>query len=362
MQMNWSQWYVLISTLMAVGSVDAQELKPFARMDAFLLSDPVSFGGIQNDWRGSDYKGGENQYAATWSEVGVRRGSVSVSGLYREEYANQFSKDTADYYYGDKNRQLVPNRIYQIDLATSHFQAKGLRLAKIVEPSDKLTLEVGVSALQAFGLQAGHINGQVTAAASGKDQVYNARINYFYDEDKLNNLSPRQGVIPPSGLGYAVDASLHWHITNTVDVTASARDLMGEIQWNNAPFTDAEVQPVKITTGSDGYIDYDGGLKGSEGYKSQYTQHLKPKLDAQVRYRLNQAAAASLSLKHIPEKTIWGIGGEIPLSNGTLTATAWSDSKLLTLGYSHKHIDLSVGMDNPKLAAARVFWLGVGVH
>lgn len=349
-----------ISTCWWSGMAVSGELKPYFQTEAFLMSSPISLEGVDSQWRKGSYRGGDYQYGSLWSEAGVKKGNLSISGIYRQEYQLKFSPDTADYYYGVQHHKLDPNRTYQVNLEISDYKAKGLRAAKTFQPVGNLSFSLGGSVLQASGLQAGQLTGSSVSSADGKDHNYSASVNYQYDQDHLFD---RPNVQAPQGLGYALDANLHWQATPKLEVDLAARDLLGEIQWSNVPFTDAQLTSNVKTVGADGFTKIKASLSGKNGYKDTFKQVLKPKLDAKVKYQIdNQGRVAMLAIKHVPYQTLVGVGGEMPVAHGLLNTVVWPESKLITLEYSHKHAAIAIGLDNVTVASSHAFWLGFSVR
>lgn len=336
------------------------EVKPYFHSDMFLQSEPISIDGALHEWRKGKYRGGESQYGSVWLETGVKKGDTALSALHRQEYQATFSPDAADYYYGTQHHQLDPNRSYRLELETHSFKAQGVRVQQTFQPSKKLTLSVGGSILQASSLQDGRLSGQAITDASGKDQTYEASVRYQYDQDRLLD---RPDVIAPKGIGYALDASLQWQATDKLAVGIAARDIVGEINWDDTPYTDAKLTSTTKTVGDDGFIKIQPGVQGKEAYLDSFRQTLRPKLDASAKYRIGETGeTALLALKHVPEQTLWGVGGETPALKGTIAATLWPEGKLLQVGYTRKHVELSVGLDNINPADANTVWLELGIH
>ena len=287
-------------------------------------------------------------------ESGVKKGDTSIGLLYRQEYRTEFTKDTADYYYDSQQHQLEPNRKYQLNLETHSFNAKGMRLQQKFTPVENLEINLGGSVLQSYALQDGKLIGNSTANANGKDQNYTGNIEYYYDQDRLFD---RPDVNAPRGKGYSVDANVNWEISDHWEADVIIRDLLGELYWDKAPYTNAKIDSDVKVVGADGYTKVKSKLAGKEGYKNDFRQKLQPKVDAVLKYNSNNSATF-LAIKHIPEKTLWGIGKELPMMKGTVTASFWPEDKLLKVGYARKHLNLFVGSDNINPVKANTVWAG----
>lgn len=355
----WILHGILVGSLLLVTNASAGGRDYFFASETFLQSEPITVKGALNDWREGDYRGGEKQFASVWLETGVKQGDRAVSGLYRQEFQARFSPDTADYYYGTQHHQLDPERTYQLGLETFGFKAQGLRVQQAFHPADQLKLVVGGSLFHASSLQSGTLQGQAVTNGNGKDHDYQADIDYTYDQDRLLD---RPDVDAPHGIGYALDANLHWKPGDRLEADLVLRDLLGEISWNNVPYTHATLTSDIKTVDSDGFTKIKAGLNGNEGYRDSLRKTLQPKADASIQYHLEGGKkTALLALKHVPGQTLWGMGGGMPALRGHLNTTVWPDAKMLVIEYEHKGIHVTAGIDNLNPVDANTVWLGLGL-
>lgn len=347
-----------VCSLISLAVVGAEKIRPYVNSEIFLQSEPITLGGAFDDWKSGEYQGGELQYGSIWLESGVKRGDLSLGLLHRQEYIAKFSSDTADYYYDSQQHQLDAGRNYKIDLETQSFKAKGLRLQKQFDINERIQISVGGSLLNARGLQNGTLSGFSTAESSGKDQNYQANLDYYYDQDRLLD---RPNVNEPSGKGYALDAKIRWQPTKEWDFDIVLKDVVGEISWDDAPYTKAILNSGNNkVVGSDGYTKITPQLKGVEGYQSSFKQKLKPKADTVIKYDADlDGYSTYVAIKHIPNKTLWGVGKETPLLNGKVSLSIWPQDKLMYLGYSRKKANVFIGLDDVDLSKVNTVWAGV---
>lgn len=348
-------WVFLV---LANRGVLAADISPYFQADAFFFSEPIGLDGVVNRQKAIGYQGGR-QYASIYTESGVRSGHFSISRLYREEYQGRLSDDAADYYQGMQVHQLDPGRQYDVLLEVSHFKAKGMRIAADFKPAENLSVSLGVSALQASQLQHGQLQGNVTANNTGNDHDYQATLKYFYDED---HLLARPDVVAPAGEGYSLDLGVNWKPTANLEISANVRDLDGEIDWRNAPFTDATVTSNVKVIGSDGFVLIKPGLSGKEVYQESFRQKLKPKTDARLKYTDKDTQhSLVLAAKQIPGKTLWGVGAGLPMRGGVANVIAWPEAGVVAVEYRHhKHFSLQLAADSLDKRDLHTFWLGMG--
>lgn len=291
---------------------------------------------------------------------GRRKRQYGCRGIVPSGTPECFTTDAADYYYGTQQHQLDPDRTYQLKLETSAFKATGLRAQHKFQATEQLTVAIGGSLLQAKGLQDGTLVGQATTDSSGKDQSYHAVVDYQYDQDRLLD---RPDVLAPQGIGYALDARLDWQATERLGVNLVVKDILGEIHWNDVPYTSATLTSDVKTVGSDGFIKVLPSVSGKEGYLDSFRQTLHPKVDAQAKYQFDRnGKSISALVKHVPEKTMWGIGGELPVANRQLSVSLFPEENFLNIGYSGKRSELSIGMDSFDPGSANTVWVSFGLH
>ncbi|MEN9503127.1 MAG: hypothetical protein RI964_2412 [Pseudomonadota bacterium] len=339
-----------------VSDVYGDELKPYLQTQTLLQVGPAML-----DTKLVASRPNEVMYGATATEMGVKKGDVSIGALYRKEYQMIPNADAADYFYAtEKSHQLTPNRTYHLQLERNVFEAKGLHVTKQFQPKDNLNVTIGGSVLQGFGLQKGTLSGTAVTSKKGKTHSYNVKLDYQYSDDDLLD---RPDVQSPDGMGYAMDVNLNWQPTQQITVNANAQDLLGAIHWSDVPYTTGQLTSDVKSVDADGFVTYNPHLSGREGYKSSMRQTLKPKLAIQSDYRLDQRGrAVTLATQHLPEADLWGIGGKLPVKNGVLQATVWPENKMLNVGFTNKRVDVSVGTDGLKLADMHALWVSVGLH
>ncbi len=347
---------VISSVFVLTQVVYAEEFKPYLQSQTVLQVGPATLNSRLIADRPS-----EVMYGSTQSEIGVEKGNIRIGGLYRQEYQLIPNADTADYFYAtEKSHKLTPGRTYQISLEKTVFEAKGLHVTRSFQPTNQLNVAVGASALQAFGLQKGTLSGKAVASKKGKTHSYNVKLDYQYSADELLD---RPDVQSPDGLGYSVDAQLHWQPNTKLNVEVYAQDLLGAIHWSDVPYTTGQLTSNVKSVDEDGFVTYNPHLTGREGYKSSMRQSLQPKVDVQAHYRLNQRGnAVILSAKHLPEADYWGVGGKWLLKKGTLQASIWPQTKMLNMGFSNKRVDVNIGTDGLKVSDMHALWVSVGLH
>ena len=352
--------FVILGLTFSLSSIYADTFKPYIESDIFLQSQPIDLVGTTDQWKQGSYTGGKYQYGNILLESGVEKNNLKIAGFYRREYQASFNPDTADYYYGSQHNQLDSNRQYNIDLKLTSYAAKGLKVEKQLKFNQNIDWSVGASIFQASNLQQGSLVGKTVTNDSGKDQTYNAHLNYYYDQDQLLD---RPSVNSPSGLGYSLNTKLNWQPNQKIMAAMQVNDLASQIYWKNVPYTNADLSSAdgnKII-GDDGFVKIKPAVSGFEGYKTSFKQTVKPKINAVVKFSNNQDQAIFLKAKHLPNNNFYGIGAEIPRGTGKLSTTLWTE-KVVQVEYVGKKTSVGVGLDHLNPNKINAIWLTLGWH
>ena len=125
--------------LMASPSITAAS-SIYTELDSFSLSEPQPIYETIKDWQGH-YEGGD--FAETFNrfELGFRWHNWRVGYVARYDYRMNFSRDTALFYYQDKN-DLTPESdyVYDVDIEAYHQSSQGIAFHYDWRPLEQLTL------------------------------------------------------------------------------------------------------------------------------------------------------------------------------------------------------------------------------
>ncbi|PID46559.1 MAG: hypothetical protein CSB47_03305 [Proteobacteria bacterium] len=336
---------------------NADNISPYIEFDSFLLSEPIALDAINKNWNADYHPHGENQIASIWLESGVKKGDWSYGALLREEYQLNFSTDTADLYYNTANNKDLPlNQDYQLDLDAYRFRGRGIRISKHVITNNKFEFRLGSSLFYASHLLSGGLSGFANANSINK-YTYNFGVDYQYDEDVLTG---RKGTTPPDGIGLAIDTEVKWKPTEKLQVNANIKDLVGAIYWKNAPYTKAVANSNTVTIDGNGFTHVNPVLTGIEGYRSSYTQQLKPSVNLSAEYSINTSPySITLQGKHSGNLSLFSVGGSKKTGRGKVSLHYWPTIKTIEAYYRLKNIGLSVGLDDLNFSDTRAFWLTI---
>lgn len=317
--------------------------KAYVRLDSFTYSEPVSIATAFDDWRG-DYVSGKQQFTWNWLEIGMRFERWRIAALYRFDMALDFSTDTADLYHAvQNNTDLNAERRYALDLRARRYSATGLRIGLPVQLSDGFDIEWGLALFHASQLIDGRLSGSDVSAS----------VDYFYSKDELFG----RDTSPPRGLGASLDLKFNWAIDSRHHLSGEITDLLGYIQWKNAPFTQADASSERHSLGTDGYLTIDPVVTGSVGTQPRLTQRLTPRLQLGFSRRLSGHISALLDYRYQYHNHFTGIGAMGQVGDQSIGLRYWPQTESLEVLYRHRHWRFSLGMDTAHWRQAHGLWL-----
>lgn len=251
----------------------AQEADPavFLRHSSTLYSDAVPVKAFEDDLRGINepHPGG---HALTFNrmEIGVAYRAFELAHFLREDYIFDFSADTMDLMYRDKNKIPIPDgMVYDVYLKAQHIKTEGWRVGYNLGFLQNSNVRVSLNYFDAEDLLYGSLRGQVTVE-DGDINGGNLNVLYHYHEDYLLN---RKRIQTANGGGYSFDLEADIRLADGWRIQLDLYDLLGRIHWDTAPYTQADVASTTTYYDSDGYARRDPMMVGIEGYKN-FTQNL----------------------------------------------------------------------------------------
>lgn len=267
----------------------------FIRQSTVVFSEPVPISLYEDDLRG-DYLSDGGRYAVTFNslELGATYGDFSLSYFLREDYAFEFSEETFELIYRDKNRLPIDeNREYALFLKAQHIRAEGWRLGYSMPLGDFGDAGIAVNYLQAEELLYGTVSGTVRIEEGDIDRG-NLGIFYYYHEDYFLNRSIND---PARGEGYSIDLNADLTLLAGLQLKLNFYDLLGRIHWRSAPYSDLKIESTSTYYDEEGYAHRNPTLSGF-----QRTGDFKQPLPLHYEFRLTQALPYRLSLAYDREQ------------------------------------------------------------
>jgi len=197
-------------------------------------------------------------------------------------------------YLDDNDLPLQQSRSYQLSLDVHHWLGRGLRVGFHYEQA-RWSMAVKFAYLQTEELLDGAVNGELTAEDNGfSGQV---TIDYSYYEDKLLD-RPIADIL--EGRGYTIDLELRGQPSPELSWAVIVSDAYSEIQWQDAPYTQARVNSDTVSVDDNGLLDVSPILQGFEGNRL-YKQRIPVSYHVSGQYQLNrqhQFSVAWFRLSH----------------------------------------------------------------
>ena len=317
-------------------------------------SEPVTVYSTFHDLEGG-FNRGDEAFTYNRFAVGLSRGAFSIGFLARYDYHVQADPDTAELMHaGGNDLSLDLDRVYTIRGSVNHIRSNGIVLGYRFQPIRRVDLNVELSLLRANQLLEGDIAGTI---ATVENETYSgqARVSYSYSEDLLLH----RKVSEPTGYGYAFDAHLVWHITDTIDLAVSVEDWMHAIQWDDAPFTRADVTSATVSFDENGFIETTPILSGVEG-EHNLRQQLPVRTDVEITYKFRPRMEVSVAAFNVDSVTLPRLGFTWQASAERQWQFGYgAKDKALTVGVTHRNFRVFLGSDRIDYREARYLSFGV---
>lgn len=244
----------------------AAELSVFMHTASTVFSEPVPIALYEEDLYGGEYpKSGRHALTFNHMELGVGWSGFELAHFMREDYAFEFSEETFVLVYRDKNKlPIAENQRFPVYLKAQHIKAEGWRLGYEFDIGPRGTLRVSVNYLQADELLYGTLSGDVTVE-DGDINGGNLEVFYYYFEDYILGRRIQE---PASGTGYSADLEAEVELVEGLLLTAKFHDMLGEIHWDMAPYSDLTIASTQTYYDEDGYARRQPMMTGKESYKN----------------------------------------------------------------------------------------------
>lgn len=272
----------------------ADDYTVFLRHSSTFYSESVPLKDFEDDLKGgSEPVPGKHALTYNRLEVGFGWRNFEFAHFMREDYVFDYTPDTMDIIYWDKNKKRIPQGSYDVYLKAQHISAEGWRAGYRFSLPQDSQVRISLNYLDTDELLYGAIGGRVTVE-NGDINGGNLDVLYYYEEDYLLD---RPNVRPADGKGYSMDVEAQINLQGGWRLDLNFYDLLGEIAWRDAPYTDATIASTTTYYDSEGYARRAPMMTAMEGYR-KFTQKLP------VFYQLSLAKDiyGPLSLSYAREK------------------------------------------------------------
>jgi hypothetical protein len=329
---------------------------PYLVLDSFSYSEPYSINNALNG--GQDpFVRGDSALTHNWAEIGASYKKFAVGYLNRYDYDLRFSEDTAEFYHLINNRKPLPlGREYDLSLSVKHYRTEGVRVSYTFDPLKSLRLNVGLSYLKGVTLTDGSAQGNATILDQG-DYDFRFNVDYYYSQDLLFERKVQE----PQGQGYSLDFAFDWAISPKVGLNVRAVDVIGQINWQDAPNTRATASSAVKQYDSNGYLIYQPVLSGYE-LNNDYTQQLKPQIKALLAYQWNSDFALLGQAYRFYYDNFYQLGLRYALSSKVDLRTLYMfETDAVSLGLNTKYFNLMITSDSFNIDKAHTFALSINI-
>lgn len=321
-------------------SVSAQEsYKPYLVAEHFARSEAASIATIYNDLIG-EFDSGERSYQFQWYEAGYQLDGWSWGVVIRKDYFFQYSEDTAELvgaiWNGD---ELEEGREYDIWFESQAFKTTGLRFAWQPEVHPNIDIELGLSALYAYYILDGSIEG-IASALDSTDYDYSLSVDYAYLEDYLFE----RDIDSVFGYGLSADLDFEAKLNHHLSWHLRVRDLLGAIYWPDAPQTLATAFSDRVTVTDSGYAQWDPVVSGTETTED-LLQKLSPRINSEL-YGAYGKFQAGYGLQYWQEDLLTRAGAGYDFGGVQLFGWYWMEDSGIELTLSWPAVAVSIGVDH----------------
>lgn len=235
-------------TLFAAASLSqvafAQEA--YVEGESLTYSDTLNIASLLDSFRGGEFReDGEVFFTHNQGAAGVRWHGVDLALVGRYDYFAEYSSDTGQIIFAERNEQALADGDYEVDLRVNRLQAFGPRLGYRRDLFDgRLTLGAHVSGLFTSDLLDGTVEGSATVFNDGDDVSGNLLVDYAYENDLIFD----REVEAPNGFGVTFDISAAVQITDRLSASIEVKDLWSRIWYSDAPrsFVDATTNRANL--------------------------------------------------------------------------------------------------------------------
>lgn len=336
------------------------EFSVFLDSASTVFSEPVPIALFEDDLEGGEYpQSGRHAVTFNHVEIGMGFGGFELAYFMREDYAFDFSEETFELIYRDKNElPIAEDQSYQVYLKAQHIKADGWRLGYRLEFAPRRSLRFSVNYMKADELLYGTLAGEVTVD-DGDINGGNLAVLYYYHEDYLLG---RRIENPASGTGYSADLEADIELVEGLVLTAKFHDIIGEIHWDRAPYSDLQIASTTTYYDEDGYARRNPMMTGKESYRN-----IKQPLPLHYEFNLKKQVWRGLSISYNREqydKVVFNrlIAGYSLLSVVELQAGYDFTAEAIWLGMGAKGFLLQFAADDYRLSDSSALALRVAAY
>ncbi|MBX2859479.1 MAG: hypothetical protein KTR17_12535 [Cellvibrionaceae bacterium] len=256
-----------------------------------------------DDLRGPKVAPGDHAFTTNAVALGQtvhindRFGGLRFEVFSRLDYYLQFTPDTAELFWADKNDvPLDRDRAYDVYLDANHMKAHGFKLGYLGSIEDRFSYHIDVSYLYVYEMLVGALAGDLDGL--GSDAQGELLLEYYYSDDVFFEREPND----LSARGIALDFGFQWHINNRWQIDFKSKDLYSRIYWREQDFTAAQANSERLSFDEQGLLEVSPALSWLETERN-FRQRLP--LQVELREMFHATSRDSLELQHYAYDKQW---------------------------------------------------------
>lgn len=203
--------------------------------NSYNFSAPKTIHSYTGKFNGDLYPG-DHALSLNTSSVGIKFKSLSLNILQRSDYIQSYTNDTATFYHQYKNSITSNNNHeYKLEMATSQFEATGLKIDYWHHASSQFSFNVAATYYSGSDFNNGSLSGHGQWQNSQQFTINAPATIYSAHNDLL--AFPKANA---SGNGFSIDFRAKWQINPQWQFDYSSNDAVSKIKWRDALLTNID--------------------------------------------------------------------------------------------------------------------------
>ncbi len=324
-------------------------------IDSFSHSEIAPVKQVFDELKGPPIRKGNAAFTFDAIELNAQYASWKLGAFMRYHYLLNFSADTAELIYADKNDvEVQANKQYELDITANHVAAKGLSLA-YTKAIGNWRFTLSTAYLDADQMTDGRLHGKLQTDDNNTVDG-EAFLAYAYSKD-LFFKREESGM---KGKGYTIDTEANWQ-NKAWSFNWTAKDLSSNIQWSDQDYTTAQASSDNISYDNEGFISTSPLLSWFET-EMQIDQALPTQHRINLDYTANAYNTFGLEYYRFDTLGFYRITYSRHLNENTSLHGHYDlSSNAVLLGYRFKNLSMGYTADKPNPEDAYTLGLHVSL-
>ncbi len=346
-------FYLILFVMPCIGDTQNHRQLNF-HFESTSYSEVSSLYSVSNQWK-DRVTSGNDVWSSSRLTIGYQHKNFILQSISRADIHYKFANETAQFLQLTKNhRELEVGKNYLLSIYPENLSATGLRFGFKTDINNNLEFTALFSLLQPTDLLQGRLDGNTTVIQSN-DYDFNFSSDLMYENDPLFDRATEN----ISGNGYAVDLKLFYRVTDNWSLNLDLMDIMGEISFENIPYTVAEATSDVKNFDDEGYVIYAPVISGIESTKN-YRHQLELQSKLSINYQLS--AGHSINYQH---HSLMGLNIDkfIYAQRISTNQLNWFlIPEFQAVGFSFRHPNFSIGLETDNIDVKKMKYLSLNTH